>query len=404
MSITSSGVDVCIVGAGLSGAYAAYKLLSNDDTLRVAIIDARSRVGGRLLTEAGGADMGGTWIWPRQEYAMHQFTQQVGVQTLPMHTDGKTIVRGHNGSRQTIPDFSERYAACGGGAVRVLGGAASMAKVLLDDTNPNLSIHLGMKVVRIEHNNDDMVKVICNKLNSEKEVTICCEVCILAAPPKVLIGTIDFLPMLPKSKVDAMVATPTWMEDYGKVAVSFPYNWWRERNLSAVSIDQIGAVSTWWEQCSGDDGDGRYPTLAGFVTAQHGAIILGKMKESPEALFDYIIDSLENLYGISVAEMGLQQQSQIAVDGSADLDGISVMKGSITVTYKSWVYDPYTNNSQAACTDQITTDYGDRQLREIVGPIFFAGTETAQGSGHMEGAIISARRVTEEVEQYLGGE
>lgn len=36
-----------------------------------------------------------------------------------------------------------------------------------------------------------------------------------------------------------------------------------------------------------------------------------------------------------------------------------------------------------------------------VGPLFFAGTETATGHGHMEGAVIAAKRVCAEVMEYL---
>ena len=56
-------VDVCIVGAGLSGAYAAYLLRGYS----VAVVDARCRVGGRLLTaeEQGGGDLGGGFYGQR---------------------------------------------------------------------------------------------------------------------------------------------------------------------------------------------------------------------------------------------------------------------------------------------------------------------------------------------------
>ena len=69
-------VDVCIVGAGLAGAYAANKLLRNGKS--VSILDARQRTGGRLLTtEEESGDLGGAWIWPRSEHVMQQFLQEL---------------------------------------------------------------------------------------------------------------------------------------------------------------------------------------------------------------------------------------------------------------------------------------------------------------------------------------
>ena len=53
--------DICIIGAGLSGACAAKTLVSQHN-LSVIVIEARNRVGGRLLTaQDGGADLGGAW-------------------------------------------------------------------------------------------------------------------------------------------------------------------------------------------------------------------------------------------------------------------------------------------------------------------------------------------------------
>jgi len=71
--------------------------------------------------------------------------------------------------------------------------------------------------------------------------------------------------------------------------------------MSGISIDQRGAVSTWWEACSSDGNDGSRSSLAGSVTA-HGAEDLQGI-EPAESLNDYIVDSLAKLYGVDGAEM-----------------------------------------------------------------------------------------------------
>jgi len=325
------------------------------------------------------------------------------IQTIPMHMDGETFIRTSDGKRHVLPNGeSERYAACGGGAVRICGGADGMVNKLLSDDS-NLTMHLGSKVVRIEHNNDNKLVNVIYKKKSEtndegEEEIIRCQACIIAAPPKLIANTIEFNPILPKAKMDAMLSTPTWMESYGKVSVSFPTNWWRESNYSAISIDQVGAVSTWWEASSGVD-DGDHPTLAGFATQQHGAKLMEDMEAND--LYNHIIVSLKQIYGID-PEKDIQQNAEIAIEGSADRDGISISKGDITVTYKSWLKDSYTNDG--TCTDDIavtTTDYGDSQLQQNVGSLLFSGTETSHGSGHMEGAIIAGNRAAEEVLKHL---
>ncbi len=43
--------DVVVVGAGLSGLVAAHDLCQHDATLKVKVLEAADRVGGRLLTK-----------------------------------------------------------------------------------------------------------------------------------------------------------------------------------------------------------------------------------------------------------------------------------------------------------------------------------------------------------------
>ncbi len=257
-------------------------------------------------------------------------------------------------------------------------------------------------MVRIEHDGDVTSVIYVNSEAPNEEAgtqLIKCRAAILAAPPKVLADTIDFYPPLPKVKIDSMFATPTWMEDFGKVAVTFPFNWWRQLNMSAVSIDQSGSVSTWWEACSGIAGDGLRPTLAGFVTAS-GAKSIHQL-ESAEALHDHVMDSLANLYGVDATTMGMQANSvEVTISGSEGRDGLVIVKQGISVTYKSWLKDVYTSIPTSSKIES-RCEYGDVNLQKSVGSIFFAGTETSYGSGHMEGAVISGQRAAREVLQYL---
>ena len=60
-SASSSNYDVLIIGAGLAGLSAADALASTP--LRVCVVEARSRVGGRVHT-VEGVDMGASWVSP----------------------------------------------------------------------------------------------------------------------------------------------------------------------------------------------------------------------------------------------------------------------------------------------------------------------------------------------------
>ena len=58
--------DVVVAGCGLSGLTTAYELLKKRPDLRVCIVEARERMGGRLKTVVNSkgkeVDMGGTWV------------------------------------------------------------------------------------------------------------------------------------------------------------------------------------------------------------------------------------------------------------------------------------------------------------------------------------------------------
>ena len=86
-------VDVVVVGAGLAGLVAAREL--DVAGLSVLVLEARDRVGGRLLNEQLGdgkvVEMGGEWIGPTQD-RIAALARSVGVETFPTHDDGENLI------------------------------------------------------------------------------------------------------------------------------------------------------------------------------------------------------------------------------------------------------------------------------------------------------------------------
>ncbi|XP_032822900.1 alpha/beta-tubulin-N-acetyltransferase 9 isoform X1 [Petromyzon marinus] len=89
--------DVVVVGAGISGLTAAYRLLQTDPTLGVIVLEGKERVGGRTvatqLKSASGQDtwdLGGQWVGSTQRHVMG-LLKELGLDVYPQYTHGTKV-------------------------------------------------------------------------------------------------------------------------------------------------------------------------------------------------------------------------------------------------------------------------------------------------------------------------
>jgi len=85
--------DVAVVGAGLAGLVAARRLAANG--VQPLVLEARDRVGGRLLNEEIGdgkvVEVGGQWVGPTQE-RIAALAAELGVTTFPTYDEGRHLI------------------------------------------------------------------------------------------------------------------------------------------------------------------------------------------------------------------------------------------------------------------------------------------------------------------------
>lgn len=90
--MNSESCDVIVVGAGMSGLTAARTLI--DAGLKVAVVEARDRVGGRTLSKtlSNGVvvDMGGQWVAPTQRRVL-KLVEDLGLTTFKTFNRGASV-------------------------------------------------------------------------------------------------------------------------------------------------------------------------------------------------------------------------------------------------------------------------------------------------------------------------
>ena len=96
-------VDVIIIGGGLSGIYAASLL--TDKIQSLVLLEARSRVGGRILCpehQGFTADLGPSWYWPMINPKLTELIETLGLKGYPQFETGLCRFQAKDGSRKPL--------------------------------------------------------------------------------------------------------------------------------------------------------------------------------------------------------------------------------------------------------------------------------------------------------------
>jgi|SRR5690625_3103424 len=351
---------IVIVGAGLSGLYAASLLTSKGIECRV--LEARGRIGGRVLTkevlskpEIGQFDLGPTWFWPQYETVISRLVNEHRLKTFEQHTEGAILFE----QSQTEP-VQRRMLPAGAvpKSVRLGGGIMSLVDALAD-TLPRDTIKLNTRVTEIlKYEGKELTVRV--ELTDGKKKSIHAGAVILALPPRIVAQHISFSPSLPSNFSQSLADQPTWMAGQAKAVAIYERPFWREDGLS-------GQVTSWGgpmqEIHDASPNDTDYGALFGFFG------VPAKMRQKIEGdIQKLVIDQMTRLFGPHAEE-------------------------PIAVLYKDWWNDCETAVEADSKPLMDFPNYGPLTSPDSWKKIIFAGTETSpEFGGHLEGALRSAEQ------------
>lgn len=447
----STQVDVIVVGAGLAGLTAATRLVRNGRD--VLVLEARDRVGGRTLTQIlpdeTPLELGGQWIADSQQ-RVTRLVAELGLDTYPTYNSGDHIYEfggelyryrkdlpldrevlreikeasdlldelarqvdldapwagdlAHVLDQETLAVWAERicstdgarqyfrlfaqgvlaaepesvsllhaafYIHSGGGLSslmgtsrgaqqnRVVGGTHQISALLAERLGAR--VLLEQPVRRIEWS-DGLVVATTDRLSvAAKRV-------IIAIPP-ILAGRISYSPSLPAARDHLTQRMPHG--NVIKCLAVYERAWWRDEGLTGQGASDIGPVGVIYDAStpSGEPG-----VIVAFLEGHHAI----KLREMDTATREHLV--LDCL----VRYLGPQAGTPLHY------------------IEKDWSTEEWTRGCYGAhLPPTALTEFG-QALRVPVGPIHWAGSETAAvWCGYLDGAIESGERAADEVAEAL---
>ena len=247
--------------------------------------------------------------------------------------------------------------------MRLAGGTGSIIRALAEQL-PAGSTRLNALVVEIART-DEAVSVGFVDANGETW-SLDAEAVLLALPPRVMAGTIEFSPAMDEQTLRQWNETPTWMAPHAKFCAVYDEPFWREKGLSGAAQSMVGPLV---EIHDATTASGR-PALFGFV----GVPASRRRQVSEDTVVAASLQQLERLFGPE------------AIKPRAAL-------------YKDWAADPLT----ATPADQDGGEHPMPTTRPWVPSawadrILLCGSETSRSEpGYLAGAVEAGERGAQEI-------
>ncbi|HEV2076155.1 MAG TPA: FAD-dependent oxidoreductase, partial [Thermoleophilaceae bacterium] len=244
---------------------------------------------------------------------------------------------------------------------RLEGGAQGLALALAARLGPEPLV-LGAPVERIARTEGGSLELRAGSLSVGARRAV------VAAPPALRSG-IAFDPPLPHEHEEVARSFP--QGSITKVYAAYPEPFWRLRGASGEALSDQGPVTITFDATPPAGSPG---ILVGFVGGADARALEGRPSEERRAR---TLASLASLFGSRAAR-------------------------PLAYLEHSWAHERWSRGGPTAVAGPGAWTAHGRALREPVGPIHWAGTETAgRWTGFMDGAVRSGERAAAEVDAAL---
>jgi len=338
--------DVLIIGGGLAGLRLAHLLARAGRSF--CLVEARDRLGGRILTETIGGghfDMGPAWFWPGQP-RIAELIDDFGLTQFDQHYLGDLLYEDERGQVQRGRSHASMQ-----GSFRMSGGLGALINALADRLSPD-GVLLNTQVTQLQQTADG---IIATTITGDP---ISAQHVVLAIPPRIA-ATLFFNPMLPDAATQTMQDTATWMAGQAKAIAVYDRAFWRKEGLSGDAMSRTGPMV---EIHDASPAEGGPYALFGFIG------VPPQGRENEQVLRQHLQAQLIRLFGPKAAYPK-------------------------ALFVKDWAFDPQTSTPRDLQPLYAHPSYG---LPDVLtnlwgGRIIFGGTEVApQFGGYLEGALEAA--------------
>jgi len=322
--------DLIIIGAGLSGLYAATLL---QDDFNITLLEARQRTGGRIFTNMGH-DMGPSWIWPHQDKIL-SLLKELKLELFSQYTQGEALYDAPSG----VERFNSPPSAP---SLRVKGGLEKIIQALVKQLPPH-TIHTSEEVLSIsEKENTLHIQTKTKKYEATYVLS--------TLSPRLACEHISYHPELDRQTKEQMLQIPTWMGHTAKCVIEFDKAFWRDEGLSGFVYSPLGPLGEIHDASTHNQA-----ALFGFLQGNAPTLTLEEdVRKQMERLFPNSEKRIKKIY------------------------------------FVDWREEKFSSSAHDKKALSTHPNYG-LSLSHFNDKLFFMGTETAfENGGYLEGAVVSA--------------